>query len=155
MKAVAHHPENLWLPPPLLFVLPLILGLLLDRLFAISFLPTSLSWIGVAALLIGGAFALSGAIALRRAGTTIIPNRPNQSFVTSGPYSVTRNPLYLGFTLMYCGAAILADTLWPILFLPLIIIVLHRTVIRHEEAYLERRFGSDYRSYRARVRSWI
>lgn len=105
MKAVAHHPENLWLPPPLLFVLPLILGLLLDRLFAISLLPTSLSWIGVAALLIGGAFALSGAIALRRAGTTIIPNRPNQSFVTSGPYSVTRNPLYLGFTpdVLRCG----------------------------------------------------
>lgn len=56
---------------------------------------------------------------------------------------------------MYCGAAILADTLWPILFLPLIIIVLHRTVIRHEEAYLERRFGLDYRSYRVRVRRWI
>ncbi|MFI5210728.1 MAG: methyltransferase family protein, partial [Gemmatimonadales bacterium] len=67
----------------------------------------------------------------------------------------SRNPMYVGMTLLYLGIALWANSLWPLLLLPAVLVVMRRGVIAREEAYLERRFGDEYRSYRARVRRWL
>jgi protein-S-isoprenylcysteine O-methyltransferase Ste14 len=57
--------------------------------------------------------------------------------------------------LLYLGLALLFAAAWALVVLVPILLVLHFAVILLEEAYLERRFGEAYRSYRARVRRWI
>jgi protein-S-isoprenylcysteine O-methyltransferase Ste14 len=146
-------------PPPLWYALGFGAGYLLQRLAPLSLLPAEaagirgpVGWSLVAAgVLIMG----SAVVAFHRAGTTPIPTRPSTAFVTDGPYRFTRNPMYLGWVLVYLGAAILANALWPLLVLPIVVIVVRRRVIAREEAYLERRFGGAYRAYRARVRRWL
>lgn len=75
--------------------------------------------------------------------------------MTSGPYRFTRNPIYIGLSAVYLGIAALAGSLWIALMLVPALFILQFGVVLREEAYLERRFGDDYRAYRARVPRWI
>ena len=59
--------------------------------------------------------------------------------------------MYVGFTLWYLAAACWKNSLWPFLFLPIVLLVMLYGVILREERYLERRFGDEYRAYRQRV----
>jgi protein-S-isoprenylcysteine O-methyltransferase Ste14 len=111
-----------------------------------------LGWSFVAA---GVLLPLSAAVLFRRAGTTPNPTRPTTALVVRGPYRFTRNPMYLGLALLYVGGALLVNSLWPLVFLPGVLVVVQRQVIVREEAYLERTFGEAYRAYRARVRRWF
>ena len=143
-------------PPPLIYVGPLVLGLLLNRRFPMPFLPRriarSLGWplLGVGVLLIGW-FEW----AMRQARTPANPYKPVSHMVTEGPFQYTRNPAYLSMTMIYTGIASLANALWVILLLPVALLVIQRGVIEREERYLERKFGEEYLRYKARVRRWI
>ncbi len=97
----------------------------------------------------------SAVFLFRRAGTTPNPTRPTTALVVRGPYRFTRNPMYVGFALLYIGVTLLVNSTWPFVFFPVMITLLDRLVIAREEAYLEEKFGDAYRSYKARVRRWI
>ncbi|VAV86616.1 hypothetical protein MNBD_ALPHA06-2130, partial [hydrothermal vent metagenome] len=72
-----------------------------------------------------------------------------------GPYKFSRNPMYAGMALIYLGVVlILGSGLGLVLMLPLIWIM-NRYVIAGEEAYLSRKFGSDYVEYQNKVRRWL
>jgi protein-S-isoprenylcysteine O-methyltransferase Ste14 len=89
------------------------------------------------------------------AGTNIPPTLPTTALVVDGIYGRTRNPLYLGLTLVYLGLSVAAGSRWAIgLVLPLLWVI-NVGVVKREERYLERKFGDTYRAYRARVRRWI
>jgi protein-S-isoprenylcysteine O-methyltransferase Ste14 len=75
--------------------------------------------------------------------------------VQRGPYRFSRNPLYLSMILLCVAVAALGNTAWIMLALIPALVVLQRGVIDREEAYLDRKFGAEYRAYRARVRRWI
>ncbi len=142
-------------PPPVLYAVPLALGLLLQRRLPAPFLPRALAMpVGVLFLTLG-LIGFAAIVAFRRAGTSPNPWRPTTAMVTGGPYRFTRNPMYLGFTLLYLGTACWVNSLWPLLALPVILILMQRLVILREERYLESRFGEEYRTYRNRVRRWI
>jgi len=121
----------------------------------LSLLARSIAF-GVIALA-GGAIALSGNLAFRRARTTPNPFRPQNasSLVSTGIYSVTRNPMYLGLLLVLLGwAAFLCSALalfGPIAFLAYIA----RFQIVPEERVLLAKFGAAYSEYLARVRRWL
>jgi protein-S-isoprenylcysteine O-methyltransferase Ste14 len=57
--------------------------------------------------------------------------------------------------MMYTGIASLANALWAIILLPVALLVIERGIIEREARYLERKFGEEYLSYKARVRRWI
>ena len=75
--------------------------------------------------------------------------------MTGGPFRYSRNPLYLGLILLYAGIATAVDAVVVLVFLVPAVVVLYYGVIVREERYLERAFGEDYRSYKARVRRWL
>ena len=75
--------------------------------------------------------------------------------VTTGIYGFTRNPIYLGFLLIVIGLPLNSGLIWGLLLAPLYILGMNRLVIEHEEAYLEKKFGEPYTSYRSRVRRWL
>jgi protein-S-isoprenylcysteine O-methyltransferase Ste14 len=143
-------------PPPLIQLGPLLLGLLLNRKLPVPFLPRRLTRI-FGWPLIGSGVLLWGWFiwALRRADTPISPNEPTTTLVTEGPFRYTRNPGYLSATMIYAGVASLANALWAILLLPVMLLVTQRGMIEREERYLERRFGEQYLRYKAQVRRWI
>ena len=144
------------LPPPLVYLLALLLGLLLDRRMHVPFLPR-----GVARLLgwplVGGGMALAVWFArtMREADTTMHINKPVSTLVQDGPFRYSRNPGYLSLTMLYAGIAVLRNALLAILLLPLVLYVVQREVIEREERYLERTFGEEYLDYKARVRRWV
>jgi len=49
----------------------------------------------------------------------------------------------------------LVNSAWPLMLLPAVVLLVQRQVIAREEAYLEAKFGEEYRAYKARVRRWI
>jgi len=63
--------------------------------------------------------------------------------------------MYAGFTLVYVGAAIIMNSMWPLALLPVVLGLLFLLVIRREEAYLADAFGEQYAIYRSRVRRWL
>jgi protein-S-isoprenylcysteine O-methyltransferase Ste14 len=146
-------------PPPLIYLAGLALGLVAGRLWPLRFVPDSLRrlrWSLGGSLALGGLGLAGWAVrTMYRAGTHPEPNKPVTALVTEGPFRLSRNPIYLGFTVAYLGLALLLDALWSLLLLPAVLAVMVRGVIAREEAYLERRFGERYRAYRARVRRWI
>ena len=147
---------GIWVPPPLVYLLTLLLGLVLDRRAHVPFLPR-----GVARLLgwplVGGAMALATWFArtMRDADTTLRTDKPVSRVVQDGPFRYSRNPGYLSLTLLYAGIAVLRNALWAIVLLPLVVYVIQREVIEREERYLERTFGEEYLDYKAQVRRWI
>ncbi len=143
-------------PPPLIYLLALLLGLLLSRRLPVPFLPC-----GVARVLgwplVGGGMALAAWFArtLHDADTTLRPDKPVSSLVQEGPFRYSRNPGYLSLPMIYAGIAILRNALWAILLVPLVVYVIQREVIEREERYLERTFGEEYLAYKRRVRRWV
>jgi protein-S-isoprenylcysteine O-methyltransferase Ste14 len=90
-----------------------------------------------------------------RAKTTLNPNGVPDHLVTSGPFGITRNPMYLANTLLLIGVAFVSGIAW---FLPLAFIAAFATqkiAIEGEEKVLATKFGKKYRDYAKRVRRWI
>jgi len=143
-------------PPPLIYAGALALGLVANRLYQIAFLPRAVSRVLGLPLVFGGlAIGLLGFREMRRAETNVDPYKPATAIVTEGPYRFTRNPLYLGMTLVHSGITALFNALPAAMLLPLVLAVLRRGVIEREERYLERKFGDEYLAYKARVRRWL
>jgi protein-S-isoprenylcysteine O-methyltransferase Ste14 len=84
------------------------------------------------------------------AGMDVLPER----IIDFGPYRFTRNPMYLGHLIFLTGLAITFWSWFALIVLAIRAVWFHRRVL-HDEARLERIFGADYLSYRARVKRWI
>jgi protein-S-isoprenylcysteine O-methyltransferase Ste14 len=153
-----NEPDNpgIKVPPPLIYLLPLLLGLILHTKAHLPLLPDSVvrmvGWplMGCGAL-IGGWWRKT----MRDADAPVRTDRPVPRLTTAGPFGYSRNPAYLSLAMIYAGIAALRNSLWAILFLPLVLYVIQREVIGREERYLERTFGEEYLAYKARVRRWV
>ncbi len=149
---------NVRFPPPLIYLGGLALGVIAGRVLNLprsGIEPDALRTIGLIVMLIGVTVSFSGAGLFLRNHTAIIPHKPARRLVTTGIYRWTRNPMYLGFAVFYCGVAIIFDSFLALLLLPVVILIIQKQVIAKEEAYLKRAFGDEYCVYKARVRRWI
>jgi protein-S-isoprenylcysteine O-methyltransferase Ste14 len=63
--------------------------------------------------------------------------------------------MYTGLTIAYLGGSALIDSAWPVIVLPIVLVILVKTVISREEMYLTDAFGAEYTSYVASVRRWL
>ncbi len=144
--------------PPLIFLGFLAAATVLEAIVPLP-IPVAhslASYVAGVALAAGGFVMI--AIGTRRfaaAGTNIPPTLPTTALVVDGIYGRTRNPLYLGTTLIYLGLSVAAGSLWAIGLLVPLLWVINVGVVKREERYLERKFGDAYRDYKARVRRWI
>lgn len=146
-------------PPPFLFVIGFVAGWALDRYWRAlplsRFAGSARVPFGWAALAVGIILAGWGMVTFKRAKTAIIPHVGASRLVTHGPYRFTRNPMYTGLTLQYLGGSALINSAWPIILLPVVLLVLIKTVILREEMYLRDAFGTEYAGYVASVRRWL
>lgn len=144
-------------PPPLVFLGAIVVAMLVDWAWPRDvWIAAPLRYVVGAASVLCSAWLLSGAIRqFKRMGQDPKPWRPTPEITEEGPYRVTRNPMYLGFVAFTVGLGFLLDNGWFPLAALLAAMVVQRTAIVHEEAYLERKFGESYRAYKRRVRRWI
>jgi protein-S-isoprenylcysteine O-methyltransferase Ste14 len=156
MPADAPDHSGVAIPPPFLYAIPLAAGLLLHRARPVALMPRGVA-VPLGALLVVLSLSLlaSAMISFRRARTSPIPIKPTTAIVETGPYRLTRNPMYVGLAALYLGITLWVDSLWPVLFLPIALFTIQRFVIAREERYLEAKFGDQYRGYKTRVRRWL
>ena len=142
--------------PPLIYAVPMAVGILLHALFPMNLLPPVLANVlGGLSFILAVILAVLASRTMRQAGTNVNPSQPTTAIVSDGPFRFTRNPLYLSLTLLYSSISLLANALLPMLMLPIVLIIIERGVIAREERYLEDKFGEEYTHYKARVRRWI
>lgn len=143
-------------PPPLIYVALFLVGVGLQRLVGLPRLP-AMPWrpLGMALTTCFLAFMTWSVSRFRASRTSVVPVRPTTALVIEGPYRFTRNPMYLSLLFLYLGVAFWTGLVWPLLLAPVLVLVIQRSVIGREERYLERKFGDEYRQYRARVRRWL
>jgi protein-S-isoprenylcysteine O-methyltransferase Ste14 len=117
--------------------------------------PAPWNWLGIVPLVGGMAFGATGARLFARRRTNIDTFGDPTILVTDGPFSFSRNPMYLGFALFLTGAGIVLGALWPLLAGLTFWVVADRWYIPFEEAAMQRRFGEQYDAYRRKVRRWF
>ena len=149
---------ELKIPPPAVavFVVLLMWGI---SLFTPPWDVLALARISVALAIaaVGVAFSVLGVIGLRRAKTTVNPTKPaaSSSLVSSGVYSLTRNPMYLGLLFVLVSWAVFLSSPWALLGPLLFATYIGRFQIAPEERVLSGLFGAAYPAYKARVRRWL
>ena len=147
-------------PPPLVALAATLIMWLLGRsgLGGPSVDSSAVDAAGVGVAVAGVAIAGLGLWEFRRAGTTFDPHRLEQTsaLVTSGPYRVTRNPMYLGLLAVLVGVGLVLGAVGALIVGALVFVAVITVLqIRPEEEMMTRRFGADYADYRRRVRRWI
>ena len=142
--------------PPILFLLCLALMTLLRWLCPVwTLFPFPYNLTGLLLVLLGLGLTFAGAMTFRRAKTNIRPFQEADKLVTQGPFRYTRNPMYLGVSLVLAGSWLLMGALSPLLGVLIFVVTADRWYIAFEERMLERKFGAEFERYRARVRRWM
>jgi len=144
------------------FIPPYLFGLCLLAIVASGvFVPVAalglgdLRWIGLIPAAAGLYLLKTASGAFRRVETNIHTFRDPDVLVTEGTFALSRNPMYLGFTLVLIGAALISDAVTALLPVGVFFLAAHLWYIPFEEKAAERRFGDDYLAYRSRVRRWL
>lgn len=157
MKSSKDHP-GVYPPPPLFYVLVFLLSIFIQKYIPLSvgFFALQITVVlGVTFIIIGAFFILPALIKFFQSKNTLITIKPANSLQTTGIYSISRNPMYLGLLSIYIGIAFFLGNWWTFVFIPLVILIITYFVIGNEEKYLGRTFGKDYQDYREKVRRWI
>jgi protein-S-isoprenylcysteine O-methyltransferase Ste14 len=111
--------------------------------------------VGWLALFAFVALFVSSVRTMTRAKTPVNPNAQPEHLVTKGPFGISRNPIYLGNTLLLIGLGLVTGIAW---FLPVAVLcafITQKIAIEREERWLSDKFGKPYRDYTKRVRRWI
>ena len=154
----AERGARVWFPPPLVYLLSIIVGLVVQD----SERPLQLrvpvaprisvgAVVAVAGLLLGGsAFGL-----FRKTGQDPTPWKTTPSLVFDGPYRFTRNPMYVGMTALQVGMGVFGVCLWVVGLAAVSLLVVHVIAVLPEERYLAKKFGAPYEEYLRRVRRYL
>lgn len=145
--------------PPIIYVLAVIAGIALTVLYTLPWLDHPFSDllfpVGCLLALAGIAIDIAALQTLRKNKTTFMPNRASDRLVVNGPFSFSRNPIYLGNTLLVVSIGILSGSWWFILTAVIAAFATQQLAIKGEERHLASKFGKRYFDYQKKVRRWI
>jgi protein-S-isoprenylcysteine O-methyltransferase Ste14 len=130
-------------------------GAVFERIWPTSLVPAGLAPLGIAMAWLALILFLLSLRQFRAAGTSVRGNVPTTTIVRTGPYRLSRNPIYLSFILLQLGIALWIGSAWVLATLLPAAAVMMCVVVPREERYLGSRFGDQYAEYRASVRRWF
>jgi protein-S-isoprenylcysteine O-methyltransferase Ste14 len=145
------------LPPPFWALVYLLACAAISWMLGWPSLPgLSSAPLGIALVVLGVILPLWAVALFRREGTEVNPtSATNRKLVTTGPFRLTRNPMYLGLTLVALGVAIWVGA-WPMFAAPIAVFVTSNWVhIPFEEAKMRNQFSDEFDAYARRVRRWL
>lgn len=108
-------------------------------------------------LLVGGGVLLMllAVYEMRQYRTTIMPHREADQMVTSGIFSRSRNPIYLGDVLVLAGVVLTVDAPLALPLIPIFLWIIERRFVIPEENRLRRKFRADFARYCQKTRRWL
>ena len=145
------------LPPPIWALAYMLIAAAASYLAGWPRVPgLPLVWLAVVLIVLGIALAATAAILFRREGTELNPtSTTNRKLVTSGPFRLTRNPMYLALVVVALGVAFWVGA-WPMFLAPIALFATANWVhIPFEEQKMRRQFGEAFDAYAREVRRWI
>jgi protein-S-isoprenylcysteine O-methyltransferase Ste14 len=158
MSTDAAH-RSWWQISEVVFGIPFLIAIVLQLAMPLSLSRGTLSpvaLLGGAALIIAGlALIILARREFKERGQPTDPGRPTTRIVTTGVFSISRNPMYLGAVCLLAGIALAVNLPWVLVLLLPSIIACHYVLIAPEENYLFAKFGEEYRGYTAEVHRWI
>lgn len=138
------------------FMILLILSIGLNFVIPImTVIHAPYTYFGIVVIGFGVVMDLWSSSLFLRSKTTVSPYGSPTSLVTSGPFRISRNPMYLGMAAILSGIAILLGTLVTFAFPVIFIMIIETQLIPDEERKLEKIFGEQYKEYKNKVRQWI
>ena len=142
--------------PPIVYIAAILLGFMMGRFWQMQF-PFDDASKPAAGLffLIGLVLLHSTQREFRRANTPIPGNRPTRALVVSGPFRLSRNPMYLAFALIHLAVAFWIQSVWIVITLVIATLVISKIMIPREERYMKARFGCDYITYQSTTGRWF
>lgn len=142
--------------PPIIYVAAAASAVALNRIHPLGEPPPlPLRAAGFVVLAAGFAVDCSAMLTMRRNHANILPHRAATTLVTTGPFSVSRNPIYLGNTVMLLGAAAAFANLWFVAAAPCAAFAVTHLAIRPEERHMHWMFGAAWGDYARRVPRWL
>ena len=142
--------------PPLIYGGAAMAAMVLDCLVPLDVAaPRSIRWVGAAIVAAGIGLDVSAMLVMRHYRANILPHRSATALVTSWPFSISRNPIYLGNTVLLAGAALAFCNPWFLVMVAVATKVVIVLAIRREECHLAAAFGTAWKIYEERVPRWI
>jgi protein-S-isoprenylcysteine O-methyltransferase Ste14 len=117
--------------------------------------PSPYQWSGLAVVVLGVFFLLSGHRTFMERGSEIHTFKIPRNLVTSGVFQVSRNPMYLGFLLILLGVAVCTNEALNLFYAFAFFLVANYWYIPTEERNAQKVFGELYEVYQNRVRRWL
>lgn len=143
------------LRPPLVLLAAITLGVVLNLIWPMPFIPSALVLAGPVVLFAAVLLFILSLREFRAAGTPVRGSERTSTIVRTGPYRLSRNPIYLAFALLLLGLALSLNDLWLLITLAAFVGFISIFVIPREEQFLERNFQDQYSEYKATVRRWL
>ena len=154
---VAH--KSWWQIFEVVFGIPFLIAIALQLVVPVplphGFLAPVLIPGGIILIIVGVSLAVLARREFTRYSQPTDPGFPTSRIISTGVFSVSRNPLYLGGIFILAGISLAFNLLWILILLIPSIVACHYILVAPEERYLATRFGEQYRLYTARVHRWI
>jgi protein-S-isoprenylcysteine O-methyltransferase Ste14 len=142
--------------PPIIYLGAALMGMALARVIPLPW--PDVAWVHVA----GGVLAVAALswdvtsiLTFARHKANIMPNRAATKLITSGPFAVSRNPIYLGNTLLVLGAGVYFGNWWLVGLALVAAVITQKLAIEREERHMAAKFGAEWVAYTQKVRRWI
>ena len=142
-------------PPTYLLIAIFLIVILHFTLPVIILIPMPWTLLGIIPLVFGIVVNVNADQLFHKANTAVCPFDKAYALVTDGPYRFTRNPMYLGFTLVLLGVSILAGSLMPFAVVLAFALLMDRMFIQMEEKKLSASFGAQWEEYKSHTRRWL
>ncbi len=149
---------KLKVPPVIVVAITVFLMWVIDKYLSLEFLAFNVpKWIIILTSILGIACIVLGVIQFSVKKTTVNPHKPEDStsLVSSGIYSISRNPMYLGMLILLVFYGLFLGDGLVFLMLPVFIWYMNSFQIKPEEEILVELFGDQYVDYKKKVRRWI
>ncbi len=158
MPTDAAH-ERWWQISEVVFGIPLLIAIALQLTVPLSlprgFLTPAFILVGAALIVLGVVLIVLTRREFARHDQWTDPGHPTSKIITTGVFSLSRNPLYLGAVCLLAGIALAINLPWVLVLLLPAVVACHYILIAPEEKYLAVKFGDEYAKYAASVHRWI
>lgn len=142
--------------PPTYFLICLALVFGSHFIFPITkIIHTPYNWLGWLLVVFGIILNLWTDSIFKKAKTTVKPNEKPSTLIISGPFLISRHPMYLGMTAMLFGVSVFLGSITSFIFSVVFVILMQKFFISFEEKQMEKYFGNKYLEYKMRVRCWL
>jgi protein-S-isoprenylcysteine O-methyltransferase Ste14 len=118
-------------------------------------IPPRYIYTGIILIICGVILNLWADALLKKSKTTVKPDEMPADLIVSGPFKISRHPMYLGMTIILLGLAVLLNSISAFIFPIAFVVLMEKKFVTFEEKNLEMAFRDKYLGYKQKVRRWI